>query len=92
MTSLSRREMLSQCSTGFGMMALSGLLQANNASPLAHARPKAKNVIFCYMSGGVSHLDSFDHKPTLDRYAGKPMPKRAFDKLHVPEAGRMVRG
>lgn len=71
---LSRREMLSQCSTGFGLMALSGLLQEASARPLAHARPRAKNVIFCYMSGGVSHLDSFDPKPMLDRYAGQPMP------------------
>ncbi|MDF1787734.1 MAG: DUF1501 domain-containing protein, partial [Verrucomicrobiales bacterium] len=71
---LSRREMLSQCSTGFGLMALSGLLQGASARPLAHARPRAKNVIFCYMSGGVSHLDSFDPKPMLDRYAGQPMP------------------
>ena len=55
-------------------MALSGLLQGASARPLAHARPRAKNVIFCYMSGGVSDLDSFDPKPMLDRYAGQPMP------------------
>ena len=36
--------------------------------------PRAKNVIFCYMSGGVSHVDSFDPKPRLERDNGKPMP------------------
>lgn len=72
---ITRRQMLAQSSTGFGLMALSGLLQAEARSrPVAHTRPKAKNVIFCYMSGGVSHLDSFDPKPALARYAGHPMP------------------
>ena len=71
---LSRREMLTQCSTGFGLLALSGLLQAQGSRPLPHVRPRAKNVIFCFMSGGVSHLDSFDPKPTLARYGGQPMP------------------
>ena len=39
-----------------------------------HFTPKAKNVIFCYMSGGVSHVDTFDPKPKLQEFAGKPMP------------------
>ncbi len=42
----------------------------------AHFPPRAKNVIFCYMSGGVSHVDSFDPKPRLTKEAGKPMPGR----------------
>lgn len=75
---LSRRHMLAQASTGFGMAALTGLLQTESQAALAHrARrfaPKARSVIFCYMSGGVSHLDSFDPKPLLEKYAGKPMP------------------
>ena len=74
---LSRRRMLARSSTGFGLMAFSGLLQAEKKTiqrPLPHASPKAKNVIFCFMSGGVSHLDSFDPKPLLDRYGGQPMP------------------
>lgn len=39
-----------------------------------HHAPKIKHVIFCYMSGGVSHIDSFDPKPKLDQLNGKPMP------------------
>lgn len=76
-SSLSRRQMLSQTSTGFGMLALSGLLQSESRGvtrPAPHLRPRAKSVIFCYMSGGTSHLDSFDPKPLLHRYAGQPMP------------------
>src|SRR6202011_2826491 len=37
-------------------------------------KSRAKNVIFCYMSGGVSHVDSFDPKPRLQTDAGKPLP------------------
>lgn len=76
-TTTSRREMLKHCSTGFGMTALSALLadpvlSAGAAVQVGPAR--ARNVIFCYMSGGVSHIDSFDPKPRLAAEAGKPMP------------------
>jgi len=73
---LSRRDLLARASTGFGMAALNGLLQAETATMHRAKRfaPKARSVIFCYMSGGVSHLDSFDPKPLLEKYAGKPMP------------------
>ncbi len=79
---LSRRKMLTQCSTGFGMLALSSLmadrayagLNSSLVRPVPRTRPKAKNVIFCYMSGGVSHLDSFDPKPKLQGLAGQRMP------------------
>ena len=47
--------------------------QAGSIKPL-HYTPRAKHVIFCYMSGGVSHVDSFDPKPKLKELAGKPMP------------------
>ena len=73
--------MLRRSSKGFGMMALSSLMAepgyarlAGAALPRPHFKPRAKNVIFCFMSGGVSHVDSFDPKPRLDREAGKPMP------------------
>lgn len=80
--SISRRQMLSQTSTGFGLMALGGLLAENSMAESVESRgpqpnglmPRAKHVIFCFMSGGVSHVDSFDPKPELERFAGKPMP------------------
>jgi len=74
--------MLRQCSLGFGGLALSGLLQDKAFGALAtadkppgpHFTPKVKRVIFCYMSGGVSHVDSFDPKPELAKRHGQPMP------------------
>jgi hypothetical protein len=71
---LSRRKMITTCSSGFGMLALQGLLGQNQLSAKPHYTPKAKSVIFCYMSGGVSHIDTFDPKPTLTKFAGQPMP------------------
>ncbi|MFT4843141.1 MAG: hypothetical protein ACI8UD_000006 [Planctomycetota bacterium] len=80
---ISRRSMLRNCSTGFGLVALNSLLgETVNAQSLLltdgakrpHFTPKAKHVIFCYMSGGVSHVDSFDPKPRLEKEAGQPMP------------------
>lgn len=81
---VTRREMLAGTANGFGLLALAGLL--NNSAALAeqpaaqsliaprprpHFAPKAKNVIFCFMDGGVSHVDSFDPKPKLGELDGK---------------------
>jgi len=74
---ITRRQMLAQCSTGFGALALSGLVASPKvaaASIAGNHMPKAKHVIFCYMSGGVSHVDTFDPKPRLAKEHGKPMP------------------
>ena len=77
---MSRREMLGRCATGFGAVALSGLLAdpayGKAKSPFAPRKPhhdaKAKSVIFLYMDGGVSQVDSFDYKPRLEKDNGKP--------------------
>ncbi len=71
-----RRQMLQRCSTGFGAVALSSLLNdtASAASTNLHHAAKAKHVIFLFMSGGVSHVDSFDYKPKLKELHGKTMP------------------
>ena len=45
---------------------------ANASGSETNHRPRAKNVIFCFMDGGVSHVDSFDPKPKLDRHDGQP--------------------
>ncbi|MAT13967.1 MAG: sulfatase [Planctomyces sp.] len=74
----SRRHMLQTASSGFGMLALSGLMSsrayAGTVLPQPHFPPKAKHVILCYMSGGASHLDTFDPKPLLNKMHGEPMP------------------
>jgi hypothetical protein len=67
----SRRQILERASIGFGSLAFSGLLGAQDRP---HKTPRVKNVIFCFMSGGVSHIDSFDPKPRLQKEAGRPMP------------------
>jgi hypothetical protein len=71
--------MLRRCSLGFGSLALAGLMNDKTfgAAPTVgrpHFAPRVKHVIFCYMSGGVSHVDSFDPKPELARRDGQPMP------------------
>jgi len=79
-TPISRREMLGRCAGGFGAVALSSLLAdpiyGKSSSPFAphkpHHKPQAKNIIFLYMDGGVSQVDSFDPKPRLDKDHGKP--------------------
>ncbi len=79
----SRRSMLKSCAMGFGGLALSALSaegrDGSKISPLAprqpHFTPRAKNVIFLYMDGGPSHVDTFDYKPALEKYNGKTQEK-----------------
>ncbi len=80
---LARRTFLHQSALGLGSIALACLDQqsAQAARPypafqgLPHFAPKAKRVIYLYMSGGPSHLETFDYKPKLAELDGKPMPE-----------------
>jgi hypothetical protein len=89
----SRRDMLRRSAVGFGSLALASLLADEGAgdstvkagsNPLAakppHFPARAKRVIFLFMKGGPSHVDTFDPKPLLTRDDGKPVP---FDKPRV---------
>src|SRR6266850_1359204 len=78
-----RRDFLRDSFCGFGSLALLSLLhdeqlRADPADPLAprapHFAPKARSVIFLYMAGGPSHLETFDPKPLLNRLNGQPRP------------------
>jgi hypothetical protein len=74
---LTRRQALTQSALGFGFLALADLLAAEDRgsrSPKPHHPPRAKRVLFLFMKGGPSHLDTFDPKPLLDRDHGKPFP------------------
>ncbi len=82
----SRRAMLSQAATGFGALAFSALAQQSAfgaTSRISHFAPQAKSVIFLFMDGGVSHVDSFDPKPMLEKHVGEPWsgdPSRNWQK------------
>jgi hypothetical protein len=77
---LSRRDWLRRAGLGFGYLSLAGTLQAavGNARPLTHFRPRAKRVIFLFMNGGPSHVDTFDPKPALQKYAGQKPTGKLF--------------
>src|SRR5262245_16285860 len=66
----SRRDWLRRSANGFGMLALSALLAEKGGAVGTHFTPRARNVIFLFMDGGVSHVDSLDPKPELDRRDG----------------------
>src|SRR5262245_5312366 len=93
---LTRRDALRLGGVGFGALALAGLLGAESraAGPLTPRRPhfpaRAKRVLFLFMHGGPSQVDTFDHKPLLDRDDGKPLP---FPKPRVvsSETGNLLR-
>ena len=76
---VSRRDLLCRSGIGLGMLGLAGLLaekqtvQAANAMR-PHFVPKAKRVIHFFLNGGPSHVDTFDPKPALLKYAGQPVP------------------
>src|SRR5579862_756461 len=90
---LTRRELLGRMGNGFAALGLMGLLgesafAAENQTastpfnPMAARKPplpaRAKRVIFLFMNGGPSHVDTFDPKPALQKYAGQAIP------LHLP--------
>ncbi len=87
----SRRDFLRLAGGGFGALAFSALLQAEeervSASPFAPKKPhfpaKAKSVIFLFMEGGPSHLDLFDPKPELQKRAGQKLPE-SFGRVITP--------
>jgi hypothetical protein len=98
-----RRRMLQRCGAGFGALALNDLLVrsaiadapvpsqgARSASSGLHFPARAKRVIFLFMHGGPSHVDTFDYKPMLEKHHGKPLP---FEKPRVQfaQTGNLLR-
>ena len=100
--SFSRRSLLRRSALGFGSLGLYSLLQESNllaatapGGPLAskqpHFAPRAKRIIFLFMHGGVSHIDTFDPKPRLDTDNGKPLPIKRSLTFNAKEAGGLMR-
>src|SRR5258708_4637734 len=97
---VSRRTMLQRAAAGFGYVALQGLLgreQAQGAvvdNPIAPKAPqfpaRAKRVVFLFMKGGPSHVDTFDPKPLLQRDDGKPYPF-AQPRVQFAQTGKLLK-
>jgi hypothetical protein len=88
----SRRGFLQTAGCGFGALAFQALANdlASAASapyslPRLHHAPRAKRVIFLFMHGGVSQVDSFDYKPRINAEAGKPLPFKGLDNLDATQ-------
>ena len=100
---LTRRWFFKECGIGLGSLALASLLedglfaQSQSAiqNPLApkqpHFKAKAKRVIYLFMAGGPSQFETFDYKPALAKYNGKPVPQEFVKDLNYafirPDAG-----
>ncbi|HVP00409.1 MAG TPA: DUF1501 domain-containing protein [Bryobacteraceae bacterium] len=74
----SRRDILRYTSCGFGAVGLTSMIQAASTNPMAAKKPPlpatAKRVIFLFMHGGPSSIDTFDYKPSLEKWHDKPLP------------------
>jgi hypothetical protein len=87
----SRRSFLRDGSLGFAGVALASLLQRDSQAQ-EHHTPKAKSVLWIFLSGGYSHLETFDPKPALNKYAGKTFAQTPFsDPLRSPLHDRRSR-
>ena len=98
---LTRRWFFKECGIGLGSLALASLLNEKSSAqsaitnPLApkppHFKPKAKRVIYLFMAGGPSQFETFDYKPSLAKYNGKPVPQEFIKDLNYafirPDAG-----
>jgi Protein of unknown function (DUF1501) len=92
--SCDRRSFLAQSSLGLFGVALSAMLERDSTASDAvwappdgrpHFAPKAKSVIWLFMNGGMSHLESFDPKPMLNRYAGRSISETPYAGVLDPE-------
>ncbi len=73
------------------MLQRETMAESEKPSGLPDFAPKAKSVIWLFMRGGVSHMESFDPKPTLNKFAGKSIPETSFAKVQDPKLLDRVR-
>src|SRR6202051_1825580 len=98
---INRRDALRRIGGGFAMLSFASMIgasiaQAAGSNPTSpglikdpNFKPKAKHVIFLFMNGGLSHIDSFDNKPMLTKYHGQPMP--GGDLGHERKTGTLMK-
>lgn len=99
---VTRRSFLVDTGMGFTGLALGamlfrdGALRANESNPppdgRPHLMPRARNVIWIFLCGGVSHVESFDVKPMIDKYAGKTIDETPFKDVLKTEGKDVVAG
>ncbi len=96
---ITRRTMLQRSAAGFGYLALQAMLgreqtQAAVVNPMApkppHFPARAKRIVFLFMKGGPSHVDTFDPKPLLQRDDGKPYPFKQ-PRVQFAETGKLLK-
>ncbi len=97
---VSRRGFLGDVGLGFAAVAVNAMLQREASGReeawrppdgQPHFRPRAKSVIWIFLRGGLSHLESFDPKPALNEYAGKTIDNTPFKSVQDPERLKKVR-
>ena len=92
---IARREMLVRSSLGFGSLACGALLDKAGAGGMIerHLTPKVRNIIFLFMEGGVSQVDSFDYKPMLEKHHGKDPHKEIgqIEKTQFESIGKVFK-
>ena len=95
---LTRRQALKTMGCGFGYLSLASLVgeslaraesATDRAAWMITDKPRAKHVIFLFMNGGLSQIDSFDYKPMLEKYHGQPMP--GGDLQHERKTGNLMK-
>ena len=94
---VTRRQLLARAPLALGSVALASLCRADQSdlSNIRHLAPRAKRVIYLFMSGGPSHVDTFDPKPTLSERHGQEMPPemiRNHEFAMIKEARPKVKG
>lgn len=102
---ITRRSFLADTGMGFTGLALSAMLLRDSLAATEsahldwqppdgrpHLPPRAKSVIWIFLCGGVSHLESFDVKPELDRYAGKSIEETPYKKVLEAEGKNIIGG
>ena len=99
---VNRRVFLADCGMGFTGLVLGAMLQQDGVvlanSPEAwrppdgkpHFAPKAKSVIWIFMQGGVSHVETFDPKPALNKYGGRPSEKHLTKACSILRSSRRM--
>ncbi|HAY81960.1 MAG TPA: DUF1501 domain-containing protein, partial [Planctomycetaceae bacterium] len=92
-SAMTRRTIL-QSALGFGALAMNGIMASEQhglPDGQPHFTPKAKRVIWLFMRGGVSHMESFDPKPELTKYAGKSIAETPYQDVLDPAKIRKLR-